>query len=192
MFFGCQPCRKINEIPVLSYSVNRRVIGSIPCGMYRPGRDGQWSGFLRERGIPHATADKLVLRHQRLLNSEVNCASESTSEPTDEEVRKLFNSLWPKLHRVLRTPSSFYHFVSLLTSQYEGSETTDRRPTNLPASSDSLIIAPELGAAVVACEDEFTGSDPVVSDDGGWDLDCQGMEVPAFQTKENSYSSGKP
>src|ERR1700728_2115071 len=27
-----------------------------------PGRDGQWSGFLREHNIPRATADRLVAR----------------------------------------------------------------------------------------------------------------------------------
>src|ERR1700722_9290930 len=71
----------------------------------KPGRDGQWSGFLRERNIPRATADRLVGRHLRSLNPDANCATEDVSEPTDtdEEVRKLFAMVWPKLRRTLRS-----------------------------------------------------------------------------------------
>jgi hypothetical protein len=85
-----------------------------------PGRDGQWSGFLREHGIPRATADRLVARHQAALNPNTNCVSESVSDPADEEVQKLFNSWWPKLRRVVRTPQSLYRFIDLLTLTYDG------------------------------------------------------------------------
>jgi hypothetical protein len=53
----------------------------------KPGRDGQWSGFLRERNIPRATGDRLVARHQRSLNPDANRLSEPVSEPTEEEVQ---------------------------------------------------------------------------------------------------------
>jgi hypothetical protein len=82
----------------------------------KPGRDGRWSSFLREHGIPRATADRLVARHQRSLDPNANRISEATSEPTAEQVQKVFNSVWPRLRRVLVTPSSIYQFVLALAS----------------------------------------------------------------------------
>ena len=84
----------------------------------KPGRDGQWSGFLREHNIPRATADRLVIRHLRSVNPDANRLSEPVSEPTEEEVQRLFSSILPRLRRLLRTPNSVYSFVSMLTSSY--------------------------------------------------------------------------
>ena len=52
------------------------------------------------------------------FNPDVNRLSEAISEPTDEEVQKLFNSMRPKLRRVISTPQSFYRFIDLLTASY--------------------------------------------------------------------------
>src|SRR5580704_16695664 len=81
----------------------------------KPGRGGQWSSFLAERQIPRATGDRLVARHLRSLDPDENCATEELSEPTDEDVQKLFVALWPKLRRTLRSEKSVDLFVSLLT-----------------------------------------------------------------------------
>ena len=72
----------------------------------KPGRGGQWSSFLVERQIPRATADRLVARHLRSLDPNANCVTEDVSEPTEEEVQRLFTSVWPKLHRTLRSRQS--------------------------------------------------------------------------------------
>jgi hypothetical protein len=72
----------------------------------KPGRGGQWSSFLMERGIPRATADRLVARHLRSLDPTANCVTEELSEPTEEEVQKLFIAVWPKLRRTLRSRQS--------------------------------------------------------------------------------------
>jgi len=88
----------------------------------KPGCDGQWSGFLRERNIPRATADRLVARHQRSIDPNANCATEDVSEPTDEDVQKLFIAVWPKLKRTLRSRQSVLLFVDLLTSHCEHAE----------------------------------------------------------------------
>lgn len=80
-----------------------------------PGRDGQWSGFLRKRGIPRATADRLVIRHLQSLNTEASRLSEAIHDPT-EQVQKLFTSVWPKIHRTLTTPQSLYCFIDVLTA----------------------------------------------------------------------------
>jgi hypothetical protein len=100
-----------------------------------PGRDGQWSGFLREHNIPRASADRLVIRHERRLNPNINRLIEANPEPTDEDVRKLFAAVWPKLRRTLRSPQSLAMFIDLLTSHYEGVEATDR---------EILALAPPL------------------------------------------------
>jgi hypothetical protein len=82
----------------------------------KQGRGGQWSSFLMERGIPRATADRLAARHLRSLNPNANCVTEELSEPSDEDVRRLFASVWPKLRRTLRSQQSVLLFVDLLTS----------------------------------------------------------------------------
>jgi hypothetical protein len=121
-----------------------------------PGREGRWSSFLREHGIPRATADRLVKHHEAALNPNINCTSEADSEPTDEKVQKLFRSWWPKLCRVLRTPQSRYRFIDLFASHYECREVTDRgilflkpaEPIICPSSSDGQPVGePELDAA---------------------------------------------
>ena len=81
----------------------------------RPSRNGQWSAWPKERAIPRATADRLALKYERSLHPHANCLTESISEPTGDEIEKLFAKVFPKLRRVLRTQESLYRFVDLLT-----------------------------------------------------------------------------
>jgi len=81
-----------------------------------PGRAGKWSAWLKEHKIARSTADRLVVKHERSLNPNPNCLTDSISEPTDEEIQKLFDKIAPKLRRVLRTPASTYRFLDLLSS----------------------------------------------------------------------------
>jgi hypothetical protein len=112
----------------------------------RPGRGGQWSSFLEERQIPRATADRLVARYLRSLDPNANCVSEPISEPTEEDVKKLFDAVWPKLQRTLKSQQSFQIFIDLLTSQIESTEGT----TDCPASLDGDFLGePELGSDVL-------------------------------------------
>jgi hypothetical protein len=128
----------------------------------QPGRGGQWSGFLREHKIPRATADRLVARHLRSLNPDADCLNEAISEPTEEDVQKLFAAVWPKLRRTLSTRQSIRLFVDLLTSHFQCSEATDREilvltsaaPTSCPVPSDEDSFGgPESSAPVVARAD---------------------------------------
>lgn len=82
----------------------------------RPGRGGEWSGWLREQKIPRATADRLVLKHERSLHPDGNRLTEAISEPTDEEIKTLLDKIAPKLRKALRTPASAYRFLDLLSS----------------------------------------------------------------------------
>jgi hypothetical protein len=124
--------------------------------LVKPGRGGQWSSFLMERGIPRATADRLVSRHLRSLNPDANRLSEPVPESTEEEVRKLFAMVWPKLRRTLRSRQSLQLFVDLLRSHSEHAELTVHEiPAVMPAaatfdppSSDGdSLVEPEFCSA---------------------------------------------
>jgi hypothetical protein len=117
----------------------------------RPGRNGQWSGWLKERAIPRATADRLVQKHERSLSPHTNCLTESISEPTEDEIEKLFAKVFPKLRRVLRTSQSVYRFVDLLTLSCDG---TGRRVTE----EGILVVKPVQLTEPV----EFSGTESVV------------------------------
>ena len=124
----------------------------------KPGRGGQWSSFLMERGIPRATADRLVARHQRSLNPDENCVTEDVSEPTDEEVQKLFTSVWPKLRRTLRSQQSVLLFVDLLTSHCEHAELTVHKiPAVMPAA---VTFDPSSSDGDSVPEPEFCSAPP--------------------------------
>jgi hypothetical protein len=101
----------------------------------KPGRGGQWSSFLSERGIPRATADRLASRHLRSLNPDKNCVGEEISEPTEEEVQRLLTSVWPKLRRVLRSQQTLDLFVRLLTSRCQYSRPAVRENPTITAAT---------------------------------------------------------
>lgn len=71
----------------------------------RTGRGGGWAPYLRANGLPRASADRLVDRHEISLNPERKCLSEAIAETTAEDVQRLVRSLLPRLKRVLTTPS---------------------------------------------------------------------------------------
>jgi hypothetical protein len=124
----------------------------------KPGRDGQWSGFLRERNIPRATADRLVGRHLRSLNPDENCVTEDVSEPTDEDVQKLFIAAWPKLRRTLRSRESLQLFVDLLTAHCEHTELTVHEiPVVAPAA---VTVDPPSPSGNSSVEPEFCSAPP--------------------------------
>jgi len=126
----------------------------------RPGRGGLWSSWLKARGIPRATADRLVANYERSLHPDSNCLTESISEPSEEEIQTLLEKIAPKLRRVLRTPASAYRFIELLASSFEG---LDRRNTE----EGFRIVKPcqEAAAEVEPAPTEsLAESAPVVAD----------------------------
>jgi hypothetical protein len=146
--------------------VLRAKLGEQLCRMKavlaKPGRGGQWSSFLEERQIPRATADRLVARHQRSLNPDANLLNESVSEPTEEEVQKLFTSVWPKLKRVLRSQQSVLLFVDLLTSHCEHAELTVHE---IPAVTPAVAtFDPPASDGDSSVEPEFCSAPPPALD----------------------------
>jgi hypothetical protein len=118
----------------------------------KPGRDGQWSGFLREHNIPRVTADRLVARHQQALNRDANCVTGAESEPSEEEVQRLFAAVWPKLRRTLRSRQSLQLFVDLLTSHCEHAELTVHE---IPAVVPPATFDPPSSHGDSSVEPEF-------------------------------------
>jgi hypothetical protein len=80
----------------------------------RPGRGGQWRSWLRDRGIPRSTADRLVARHaETLCGHDENVPTGAISEPEDSP-EKLATDMWPSLKRVLTTGESVVEFIGCI------------------------------------------------------------------------------
>jgi len=81
------------------------------------GRASQWRGWLRQRGIPRSTADRLVARHAETL-----CADRETvptgaaSEPAIATAEKLATTVWPSLKKVLTTGESVVQFIGCIAA----------------------------------------------------------------------------
>ena len=124
----------------------------------RPGRNGLWSSWLKERRIPRATADRLALKFERSLNPDGNRLTESISEPTEEEIQNLLDKVEPKLRRALRTPASVYRFIELLASSFalDRKDTEEGfvivRPCQQVSVVDSLPAEPSVEPASLGAE----------------------------------------
>ena len=131
--------------------------------LVKPGRNGQWSAFLKENQIPRATADRLVQKYERSLHPHANLLTEAISEPTEEEIQKLFFKILPKLSRVLRTPQSLYRFVDLLTLSCDG---MGRRVTDegilVMKPSQNAIPTGEFPAGEIVAEPQAGVTQPEV------------------------------
>jgi hypothetical protein len=86
----------------------------------KPGRNGQWSAWLKEKEICRATADRLVERYARSLIPDANCVAEASTEPTEAEIQRLVRNVLPRMRRMLRSPQSAYRFIDLLTTTCQG------------------------------------------------------------------------
>jgi hypothetical protein len=80
--------------------------------LVQTGRGGRWASYLREHGIPRATADRYVQKHElALMPPEPKRLSEAISKPTDDDVQRLFQKLLPQMRRVLVTQNAAFTFV---------------------------------------------------------------------------------
>jgi hypothetical protein len=119
----------------------------------RPGRSGEWCGWLKQRGIPRSTADRLVTRYAESLTGEAgNCPSEAIS-PDEDVIDKLLQSILPRLRRVLTTKEAVLEFVLRLA-------------TNL----DLTLDARNVGTLILTTEqiDEPTLAPNALADDIGF------------------------
>jgi hypothetical protein len=81
------------------------------------GRASMWRGWLRERGIPRSTADRLVARHaESLFPDSESVPSEQVSAPSTAEVA---DSVRQHLKQKLPTPRSAYRFLLWFVTNYD-------------------------------------------------------------------------
>jgi hypothetical protein len=80
----------------------------------RPGRAGQWTSFLSERGIPRTSADRLVIAHEKSIGQDGNGTDGAIKELTNEEIDQAAKSVWARVGKKLGTHQAKYRFFSKL------------------------------------------------------------------------------
>lgn len=83
----------------------------------RPGRAGQWSSFLEQRGISRTTADRLVAGYVKLLGTDENGTTGAIPELSDEQIADLAKAVWKKLGKKLGTKRAAYTFLGRLIAE---------------------------------------------------------------------------
>jgi hypothetical protein len=81
----------------------------------RPGRGGEWRGWLRERGIPRSSADRLVARFAESLGTDKQeeLHTEAIPESPEDSAEKLATAVWSSsLRKVLVTGESVFQFLA--------------------------------------------------------------------------------
>ncbi len=87
------------------------------CLLSRPGRLGQWRGWLRRQGIPRSTADRLVSRHaETLVGDNGNVPSGAISEPGEANAEKLAKNVWLRFGKLLTTHESILRFIGCIVT----------------------------------------------------------------------------
>ena len=76
----------------------------------RPGRNGQWSAWLKERKISRATADRLVQRYGANLPG-YESPHEAISNPSEDSAEKLAKSVWLRFGKTLATDEVVIDFI---------------------------------------------------------------------------------
>ena len=125
----------------------------------RPGRNGQWSSFLQQHGIPRSTADRLVAGRERSLAPETNRFSDAIPKPTKQDIQRLLTSVWPRLAKTLTTPDSiftFLHFVILradIPHEYSDEGIMMYRPIVAMSAEPEFVALVDAPAAEPANDD---------------------------------------
>jgi hypothetical protein len=87
--------------------------------LVRTGRSGGWSAYLRSHALPRASAERYIKQYEAIFNPEKNRLTDTLSEPTDDDVRRLVRSLLPRLRKILTTPDSVSLFVGEVARQLQ-------------------------------------------------------------------------
>lgn len=120
----------------------------------RPGRSGQWRSWLRERGIPRSTADRLVSRHAETVGIENGNVPSEAIDQEHDAVEQLVQSLLPRLQRRLPDAQAVFHFIAALAGAFGlGSEISGdgiwvfQPGPPMGEGSSSALDAPEEASA---------------------------------------------
>jgi len=119
----------------------------------RPGRNGQWSAWLKERKISRATADRLVQRYGANLPGNES-PHEANSNPSEDTAEKLARVVWSRFRKVLDTHETVVRFLASIAEisgvgheqRAEGLVIFKPAPTaaeELPATAPAIDPAPQ-------------------------------------------------
>ena len=106
----------------------------------RAGREGKFTGFLRENQIPRATAYRLIEASVHSSAEAVDHLSETITVPTEVDIAKIVSGLKPKLVGRFTTPELVDRFLHALR---------DALCETLSAAGDpesSALTVPEVAA----------------------------------------------
>ena len=107
------------ELQVIRRDLGQR-LSEMKTVLARTGRGGGWASYLRSASLPRASADRYVRQHEAMRNpSQTKRLSESISEPTEDDTRRLVRNLLPKLRKVLTTSESVSLFVREVVRHFE-------------------------------------------------------------------------
>jgi hypothetical protein len=136
----------------------------------RPGRGGEWRGWLRQHGIPRSSADRLVARYAETLGGDDgNVLSEAISEPATPTAENLATAVWSSsLREVLVNGETVFQFLASIAQisgipherRQEGlmifnpvtraaDEATASAPAADPAPQPSIEASPTTGGRTV-------------------------------------------
>lgn len=87
----------------------------------RTGRSGGWAAYLRSHGVPRASAERYIKQYEAIFDSQKNRLTDTFSEPSEDEVRRLVRRLLPRLRKVLTTAGSVSLFVDEVVLQLQTS-----------------------------------------------------------------------
>jgi hypothetical protein len=134
----------------------------------RPGRGGEWRGWLRERAIPRSTADRLVSRHAETLGNENGNVLSGAINENENAVEPLVQSLLPRLKRTLPDIPSVFKFIAAVGGAFGlSAETTEdclllSQPKTVQSEdSPSATGAPEAESAQVQSPGTENSSDEI-------------------------------
>jgi hypothetical protein len=102
------------ELSVQLHAYKEQLVGT--------GRDGTWAPFLKQIGIPRATADRYVKDHIRKLAGSDKLLSEELVDASGHEITAMVKRLKPRLAAKLRTTDSVQTFLSELAAALQAGE----------------------------------------------------------------------
>jgi hypothetical protein len=111
----------------------------------QPGRNGQWSLWLRQQKIQRSTADRLVAQYASTYGLTDELRHRETIEPLEANICLAASRVCKRLKNMLTTPRSRMGFVKVLANMF-GLEVEYGE-----ADSVRLTIPPAVDAANINC-----------------------------------------
>ena len=151
----------------------------------RPGRGGEWRGWLKQQGIARSSADRWVARHTEMLGggNELNVPSGAISQPAEADVKKLAKNTWQRIGKFLTTGESVIEFIDRF-SELAG--------VNHEHRAEGLMIFKSVPEGTSEFPDSIPASIPVpqVSDGGSTDPEEAVADPVALPAIEQAASTG--